>query len=44
MVIEDKLREELQGALMERPVSFLVMNHKTMKELLKHPFLIDMGD
>lgn len=41
MTIEQKLQEELREALMKRPVSFLVMNHKTMKELLNHSFLID---
>lgn len=43
MIIEQKLQEELREALMKRPVSFLVMNYRTMKKLLSHSFLINTG-
>lgn len=41
--IELILQSEIKGALTKRPISFVVMNNKTMKELLSHPFLIDTG-
>jgi hypothetical protein len=41
--IELILQNEIKDALTKRPISFVVMNNKTMKELLSHPFLIDTG-